>query len=134
MGGDTTSLVGLAVVSNLTWLVTLPTTRFLGGTAWLFAMGLFASSSCGRTWVNEVIDGVAPTSVAEIGACVAAVVAVPFLFLVPTARGVAGHPVILLATATLSFLALGVGVRWILVLDFPGGGVGGWRAQPRRTT
>ena len=47
MGGDTTSLAGLMVVSNAAWLATLPTTRFVGGIGWLCAMGLLASSSWG---------------------------------------------------------------------------------------
>ena len=122
MGGDTTSFVGLMVVSNLAWLTTLPTARFFGGTGWLFAMGLLASSSWGRTWVDRVVDSTPPSGLLEAAADVGAVVAVPFLFLVPTARATAGHPVILLAAASLSLVALGVGVGWVVVRDFPGEG------------
>ena len=122
MGGDTTSLVGLMVVSNVAWLTTLPTTRFFGGTGRLFTMGLLASSSRGRTWVDSVVDCTPPAGLFEIVSDVGAIVAVPFLFLVPTAREAAGDPVILLIAASLSLVTLGVGVGWIAMRDFPGGG------------
>ena len=122
MGSDTTSLVGLMVVSNVAWLATLPTTRFFGGTGWLFAMGLLASSSWGRTWVDGVVDSTPPSGLFEIASDTGAIIAVPFLFLVPTAREAAGHPLILLIAAFLSLVALGVGVGWVAARDFPGEG------------
>lgn len=57
VGGDPTSLAGLLIVSNIAWLTTLPSARFLGGTGWMLAMGLLGTSSWGRTWVSAVVDG-----------------------------------------------------------------------------
>ena len=122
MGGDPTSLTGLTVISNVSWVATLPSTRFLGGAGWLFAMGLLASSSRGRAWVDSVVDSAPPSGLVETVSDLGAIVAVPFLFLVPTARAAAGHPLILLTTAFLSLFALAVGVGWIVVRDFPGEG------------
>ena len=122
VGGDPTSLVGLLVVSNIAWLTTLPSARFLGGTGWVLAMGLVGSSSWGRTWVGGVADGTASAGLLGAGSDVGVVIAVPFLFLVPTARATVEQPLILMTAATLSFVALGLGVWWVSVRDFPGGG------------
>lgn len=122
VGGATTSVVGLLVVSTITWVTTLPTSRFIGGAGWLLVMGLVASWSGGRSWVNRVIDGSAPAGVFEVASDFLTLVTVPVLFLVPMAGAAAGHPAILLAATALSLVALGCGVRWVVVRDFPGGG------------
>lgn len=122
MGGDPTSLAGLLVVSNIAWLTTLPSARFLGGTGWVLAMGLLGTSSWGRTWVSAVVDGTPSGDLFGVASDVAMVIAMPFLFVVPMARETTDQPLILVTATTLSLVALGLGVWWVSVRDFPGGG------------
>ncbi len=114
------SLMGLMLVSSLPWVLTLPSSRFVGGTLWMVTMVLTGTSAHGFEWIRGLMDGSAPNGLAGLFETTIAVVIVPFLFLVPAVGEVTGDPAILISTGLISCAAVAIGISWIVHRDFPG--------------
>ena len=115
------SLGAVVLVSNVAWAVSLPTVRFFGGAVWVVGMGLIATSSYGFTWIRSLVERVPPDGPWETLTVAARLVAVPFLYLVPSMFTIASSFPVLLVTGALSLAAFGVGALWIARRDFSGG-------------
>ena len=113
-------LVGMLLVSTLSWAVAAPTARLAGGLTWLVALVAVAASPDGLIWLGAVCAETSSLGVGDLATHVAAFVLCPFLFLVPQAATPASDPRLLTAVSALGVgAALGAG-WWMSWRDYRG--------------
>ena len=101
LGLSVPSFAAMLLVSTIAWAATLPTSRLVGGAVWVVLMMTMGSSTQGADWIRMVLESSQPASPADGLHTLPVLVAVPFLFLVPSAEPTAGSWPVASGTAAL---------------------------------
>ena len=112
-------VVGLLLVSALSWAISALTARLAGGLVWLMALVAVAVSPDGIVWLGTAFTE-SPVGVAGVARQVAVFLVCPFLFLVPQAATSAADPRLLVAVSLLGVGAASGTAWWMTWRDYRG--------------